>query len=358
MFTVRPLHIVCACMIIGAVAVLQPEQLQYSGYTLNLTSTLIVLGLVSILAFAVLPLDNDLPVSSHQKAVVITGCDSGFGHSLAQRLHSKGYTVYAACLFSQQDGAKELRDMESDRMHVIQLDVTCDDQVEKAMEYVKSTLGDRELWALINNAGIASFGEIEWTSVPLFKKIMDVNVIGVVRVTKAFLPLLRNIKGRVINVASLAGRYTIPAFSAYSMSKVACIAFSDGLRQEMSKFGIKVITVEPGLYKTPIATNVSSDTERRWASTPTDIKEVYGEEYFKEFMTVINSQMQRARENVKEVVDLMVHAVTSSNPKVRYVPYWVTNVRSTILMYLPSVLRDKLFRSYSVRCEPKCMHKD
>lgn len=114
----------------------------------------------------------------------------------------------------------------------------------------------------------------------------------------------------------------------------------------------------PCFCRTPISTNVSSDTEKRWASTPTDIKEVYGEEYFKEFMTVINGQMKRARENVEEVVDLMVHAVTSSTPKIRYVPYWVTNVRSTILMYLPSVLRDKLFRSYSVQCSPKCMHKD
>lgn len=110
--------------------------------------------------------------------------------------------------------------------------------------------------------------------------------------------------------------------------------------------------------RTPISANVSSDTARRWANTPTDIKEVYGEEYFKEFQSLIHSQMKRARNNVEEVVDLMVHAVTSSTPKIRYVPYWVTNVRSTILMYLPSVLRDKLFRLYSVRVEPKCMHKE
>ncbi|GAB1598600.1 D-beta-hydroxybutyrate dehydrogenase, mitochondrial-like [Argonauta hians] len=355
MFTIRPVHILCACLIIGAVAVLQPEQLKYSDYTPSIALTIIVLGLVSILAFALLPTHDDSPLCSENKAVVITGCDTGFGHSLAKRLYNQGYTVYAGCLFSDQSGAKELRNLNSDRMHVVQIDVTCDEQVDKAVEYVKSTLGSKELWALVNNAGMASFGEIEWISVEQFKRIMDVNVIGVVRMTKAFLPFLRIARGRVVNVASLAGRYTLPAFAAYSMSKVACIAFSDGLRQEMGKFGIKVIIIEPGLYKTPISTNIPNDTKRRWDNTPSDIKEVYGEEYFKEFLTVINKQLNRARENVEEVVDLMVLAVTSSKPKLRYVPYWVTNIRSTIIMYLPSTLRDKLFKSFIPRVEPKCI---
>lgn len=339
--------------VIGAVAPLQSEAPKDSLFGVN---TVILITLLAIpFVFCFLHSNNEL-VTSDNKAVVITGCDSGFGHSLATRLHKLGYTVYACCLFSKQHGADELRKLGESRMHVLQVDVTNEEEIRDATEYVKSTLGDTQLWALVNNAGIASYAEIEWCSVNVFQKIMDVNVIGVVRMTKSFLPLLRASKGRVVNVASLSGRYTLPAFAAYSMSKVACIAFSDGLRQEMCKFGIKVITVEPGLYRTPIAVQMMAESKKRWNDTPTEIRDAYGEEYFAGFIDLLNFQMTRARENVEEVVDMMADAVTSTRPRIRYVPYWVTKLRSTILMLLPSGIRDKLFRLYSVRVEPKCMH--
>ncbi|KAJ8318543.1 hypothetical protein KUTeg_003634 [Tegillarca granosa] len=271
-------------------------------------------------------------VDPKDKAVLITGCDSGFGQSLALRLDKLGYTVFAGCLLSDREGARYLRENGSDNLHVVQIDVTDDWQVR--------------LWAIVNNAGIATFQEIEWCSVLQFQQLLDVNVIGVVRVTKAFLPLVREVKGRVINVASLAGRFTVPAFAAYSMSKKACIAFSDGLRQEMAKFGVKVITVEPTLYKTPIASEkyLIDSNRKSWAETPKEVKEVYGEEYFDAFLKTISSQMKRARANVDEVVDQMVEAVTSVEPKTRYVPYWISYIRATILTYLPTSITDKFFQ--------------
>lgn len=343
--------ILLSCVVLGAVAKLQPEDSKNYLFGQN---ALLIIALA--IPFCLCLLQSKEFVKADNKAVVITGCDSGFGHSLAIRLHKLGYTVYACCLFSQQEGAKGLRKIGGSRMHVLQVDVTSEVQIREATEYVKSTLGNTELWALVNNAGIASYAEIEWCAVNVFQRIMDVNVIGVVRMTKSFLPLLRTSKGRVINVASLSGRYTLPAFAAYSMSKVACIAFSDGLRQEMSKFGIKVITVEPGLYRTPIAFQMMAESKKRWDDTPTEIKDAYGEEYFAGFIDLLKFQMNRARENVEEVVDLMIEAVTTTHPHIRYVPYWVTKIRSTILMHLPSVIRDKLFRLYSVRVEPRCMH--
>ncbi|KAK3090274.1 hypothetical protein FSP39_010569, partial [Pinctada imbricata] len=249
--------------------------------------------------------------------------------------------------FNDREGARNLKKESSPNLQTVQLDVTDDWQVKKAVQKIKEELGDSVLFAVVNNAGIAVFQEIEWCSVTQFQQIMDVNVIGVVRVTKACLPLLREGEGRVINVASLAGRFTVPAFAAYSMSKKACIAFSDGLRQEMSKFGVKVITIEPGLYKTPIAEtdHLLTATRKSWAETPIEVKEVYGEEYFDAFCRSITKQMMRARSNVNEVVEQMIEAVTNENPKIRYVPYWISFIRATILTYLPEKTRDKFFGS-------------
>lgn len=297
-------------------------------------------------------------VSTNNKIVFITGCDSGFGNKLARRLDNKGFIVVAGCLSPDREGARELKEACSDNLKVVPLDVTDDWQVRGAIKIVKEEMQKTNsvLWAVVNNAGIALFQEIEWCSVLQFQQLLDVNVLGVVRVTKACLPLLRETSGRVINVASLAGRFTVPAFAAYSMSKKACIAFSDGLRQEMAKFGVSVITVEPGLYKTPIASEemLINQNRKSWAETPSEVKDVYGEEYFESFLETISIQMKRARSNVEEVVDQMVEAVTSDQPKNRYVPYWLSYIRATILTYLPQSATDAFFRkTYKVKSPVK-----
>lgn len=303
------------------------------------------------LALLLLP-EKGKYVSPSNKIVIITGCDSGFGHKLAKRLDEKGFLVFAGCLAPDREGARQLKETCSKNLTIVQMDVTDDWQVRGVVKAVKEKMNGNVVWAVVNNAGIAAFQEIEWCSVEQFQQILDVNVLGVVRVTKACLPLLREGGGRVINVASLAGRFTVPAFAAYSMSKKACIAFSDGLRQEMAKFGVRVITVEPGLYKTPIASEEYLITQNRksWAETPSEIKDVYGEEYFESFLETITSQMKRARSNVEEVVDQMVEAVTAENPRCRYVPHWLTYVRATILTYLPQNITDAFFRkTYNVK---------
>nr|KAG5713567.1 hypothetical protein BaRGS_024615 [Batillaria attramentaria] len=212
-----------------------------------------------------------------------------------------------------------------------------------------------ELWAVVNNAGVGLVCEIEWCSVDQFQRIMDVNVLGVVRVTKAFLPLLRYSKGRVINVASLAGRLTLPMYAAYSMSKKSVVAFSDALRQEMAKFGVSVISIEPGLYKTNIAVAdpYIDSNKRSWSETPTDIKEDYGEEYFNEALTKIRNSFDRARDQVDEVIEQMELAVCSETPRYRYVPYWRSYIRSEILRYLPTAWTDKIFAATSPRVKPQ-----
>ncbi|XP_064630840.1 D-beta-hydroxybutyrate dehydrogenase, mitochondrial-like isoform X2 [Lineus longissimus] len=183
-----------------------------------------------------------------EKAVLITGCDSGFGKWLAEKLDALGFTVIACCMFPDKGGADDLRRKCSSRLHILRLDVTSNEDVNAAVKYVKDKIGNG-LWALVNNAGISWTGETEWTDVSTYEKIYSVNVFGVIRVTKAFLPLIRKTRGRVVNVASMAGRFALSGFSAYCSSKFACIGFSDALRREMRKFGVTVHTIEPAFYK-------------------------------------------------------------------------------------------------------------
>ncbi|BFZ17507.1 hypothetical protein BsWGS_20557 [Bradybaena similaris] len=315
------------------------------------------LAFSSLLVVAILLLWSTMPqprVDPRGKAVFITGCDSGFGRELAERLDAMGYQVFAGCLAPDREGARSLKESASDRLQVVPIDVTDDFQVSQAVRFVKSQLGDNQLWAVVNNAGVAVFCEIEWCSVQEFQKIMDVNVFGIVRVTKAFLPLLRQSEGRVINVASLAGRFTLPAFAAYSMSKKACIAFSDALRQEMNKFNIFVVTIEPGLYKTAITQEsyLIDHNQKSWSQTPTEVRADYGEEYFDVFLKQMSLSLKQARPNVQEVVDNMVEAICAQRPHYRYVPYWRFQLRAFIIGSLPTVLSDKLFAARFRMTEP------
>ncbi|PVD38343.1 hypothetical protein C0Q70_00956 [Pomacea canaliculata] len=221
------------------------------------------------------------------KAVLITGCDHGFGCMLAEALDILGYRVFAGCLNAAGDGAKELKQKTSSNLVIVQLDVTSDVQVAEARATVERSLDGCCMWAVINNAGIAAFAETEWCSLDAYQNMMDVNWMGTVRVTKTFLPLVRAARGRIINVVSLAGRIALPGFTSYSSSKFALIGFSDSLRREMIKFGVKVITIEPTLYRTALSDcdALTRQNERMWNMASEEVRHDYGETYFRSFLT-------------------------------------------------------------------------
>ncbi|XP_035205438.1 D-beta-hydroxybutyrate dehydrogenase, mitochondrial-like [Stegodyphus dumicola] len=186
-------------------------------------------------------------INPFRKAVLITGCDSGFGFSIAKRLNKAGFQVFAACLSPLQGGGKELNDLPN--LHCLKMDVTELDDINLAYEFVLEHLDQNELWAVINNAGIGNASPIEIVTMSSIEEVVNVNLLGMIRVTKTFLPLLRKSNGRVINIASIAGRLVMPGFVPYSVSKHALIAFSDGLRLEVQKFGVSVVTIEPWAYR-------------------------------------------------------------------------------------------------------------
>lgn len=145
-------------------------------------------------------------VSPSRRCVLVTGCDSGFGNLVARRLDRYGFQVFAGCLFPEGDGAIKLGQESSKQLKVVKLDVTSKQDVEQVVQEIGET--GLALWAVINNAGVAQYLPAEWGhDVVEYERMFNVNVYGLVRVTKACLPLLRRSKGRVINLSSMAGKF-------------------------------------------------------------------------------------------------------------------------------------------------------
>lgn len=300
-------------------------------------------------------------VSPENKAVLITGCDRGFGHMLAKRLHFEGYKVFAACYFPNGEGGKQLKETVSSNIHVFGLDVTNSDSVAKALDYVQQHLQNSELWAVVNNAGIFNLLDVEFNDEEGYQRMFDVNSLGVVRVTKAFLPLLRKSRGRVITVTSIAGRLSLHATSSYCMSKFAASAFCECLRQEMLSWGVKVITIEPELYRTfmTLPDAITQTVKEAWEKAPEQIKSDYGEKYLEEMTTALTFGLKLANPLQYQVIDSMFDAVSLESPDNSYKPRYDLFRRFSIfcLEHQPKFITDfeiRMFMRLAGRPFPEC----
>ena len=188
-------------------------------------------------------------VADDQKAVLITGASTGIGRNMAETLAGEGYFVYA--------GARKEADLAEldaiDNVKGVRLDVTNQEQVDAAVALVKSE--GRGLWALVNNAGVGTRAPVAEVADDELEFVFGVNVTGVVRVTRAFIPLIVESKGRIVTTGSIAGIRSSAGGSVYSMSKHAVEAFTDSLAAEMADAGVQVSIIEPGAYKSRIRRN-------------------------------------------------------------------------------------------------------
>jgi NAD(P)-dependent dehydrogenase (short-subunit alcohol dehydrogenase family) len=166
----------------------------------------------------------------------------------AEMIAKKGFNVFAAHLLPESASKLSAKG----NITPVQVDITKQESVDAAAKIVEDKIGSNgsaELFGLVNNAGLLyRAGPVEWTPAENFDKMMQVNVIGAARVTKALLPLLRKSHGRIVNVASMGGQISVPSQVAYSASKFAMEGFSDGLRREMFDWGVSVHIIEPGVF--------------------------------------------------------------------------------------------------------------
>ncbi|KAF1642934.1 Retinol dehydrogenase 16, partial [Eudyptes chrysocome] len=278
-----------------------------------------------------------------EKYVLITGCDSGFGNLLARQLDARGLRVLAACL--TETGAAQLRAATSPRLQTVLLDVTSSQSITAATAWVRERVGDQGLWGLVNNAGTAvPTAPNEWLTKDDFVKVLDVNLVGLIEVTLSLLPLVRQARGRVVNVASVMGRISFFG-GGYCISKFGVEAFSDSLRIEMCNFGVKVSVIEPGYFKTMItnAENVEKNLLSIWEKLLEETKASYGENYLKECLVALRKMQKKCNSNLTLVTDCMEHALTSRFPRTRYSVGWDAKLLYIPLSYLPSALTDFIF---------------
>lgn len=188
----------------------------------------------------------EAPPADGRKAVLVTGASTGIGRKVTERLAANGFFVFAG---ARKDA--DLAELDAiENVQSIRLDVTKPDEIAAAVATV--TQAGRGLWALVNNAGVAVTGPLTETTEEDFDFVMDVNVYGPYRMTRAFAPLVVAANGRIVTISSISGILSSGRLGVYSMSKHAIEAFGDSLAAQMAPLGVKVSLVEPGNYNTQI----------------------------------------------------------------------------------------------------------
>jgi NAD(P)-dependent dehydrogenase (short-subunit alcohol dehydrogenase family) len=249
-----------------------------------------------------------------EKSVVITGTSTGIGRACVERMAASGWTVYAG-VRKDADADAVKGSVEGD-VRPVMLDVTNQDQIAALVAQLTEELSPKGLDGLVNNAGVAEGGPIETLSDQEWRWHFDVNVFGVINLTRECLPALRTASGRVVNVGSIAGRTAAPLMAPYSAGKHAIEAISESLRFEVADFGMKVACVEPGEIKTAIWVKADEALARMMRNLDDGTTTRY--ERHLDMLYGFAEEGKRNGIPASKVADAVHHALTSNRPKHRY----------------------------------------
>jgi NAD(P)-dependent dehydrogenase (short-subunit alcohol dehydrogenase family) len=274
-------------------------------------------------------------------AVVVTGASTGIGRATALLLDANGYRVFAGV--RKEEDARELAKDGSDRLTPITIDVTDAGQIESARQEVAEAVGEQGVAGLVNNAGVGGGGPIEFMPLDELRRTLEINLIGQVAVTQAFIPLIRKRKGTIVFIASIGGRVASPFMSPYNTSKFAIEALGESLRHELRPWGIEVVVVEPGSIDTEIWTKGNEQVRQQVEEMPEDARRLYGRQVTR-FGEVLNETASRGipPEKVAEVVH---KAIASDNPRHRY----LVGTDAKIGARLKGTLPDRTFSKLAAR---------
>lgn len=247
----------------------------------------------------------------NKKGILITGSSTGIGKACALHLDKLGFKVYAG-VRKQADG-DSLREEASDKLAPIILDVTDAESIEAAVSIIEKETGG-EVYGVVNNAGIGLIGVVEVTLIDEIRRLMEVNVIGLLAVTKAMIPLLRKGKGRIINIGSPSGIIALPGASVYAASKFAVRAITDSLRVELKSFRVSVILVSPGPTESELWEKGKAHKKEMRKRVKPEIAEHY--KTFAKFGDKIEKELKTMPADV--VAKVVAKALTSAKPKLSY----------------------------------------
>lgn len=262
-----------------------------------------------------------------QKTVILTGASSGIGKATAIQLLNNEYIVIAA--------ARRLNlmdDLKNAGADVQYLDITDCQSTTKLVNYVVNKY--KHIDVLINNAGYGLYGAVADVPIEMAKKQYDVNLFGLAKITQLVLPVMQNQKtGTIINISSIGGKIYSPFGAWYHSTKHAVEGFSDCLRVETKKFGIKVIIIEPGFIQS------------EWSSIAgNNVMEISGKGDYSELAKQFDSQLKSLYDVNKSsspdvIAKIILKAVKSRNPKTRY----AAGRMAKLMLFSRKVLSDKAF---------------
>jgi len=250
-----------------------------------------------------------------KKSVVITGTSTGIGFATARALIGRGYRVFGSV--RTREDANRVRGTLGEDFTPLIFDVTDAAGLAAAAETVTAQVGSHGLSALVNNAGIAPTGPLMHQPLDEIRRVFEINVLAVIAVTRAFLPLLGGRRdaprprGRIINISSLNGGVSVPFAVAYSASKHAVEAITDGLRRELCIYGIDVIAIEPGTIRTEIWDKFRAfGVDQRYAATD------YARALAR-MPAVVDEELKNG-DPVERVSEAICRAIESPRPRARY----------------------------------------
>ena len=272
------------------------------------------------------------------RSVVVTGVSTGIGWGILKVLIQNGFRVFGSVRKAQD--AERLTKEFGEAFVTLLFDITNEEGVRNAAQKVREQLNGETLFGMVNNAGIAVPAPLMHQPIEDFRKQMEINLIGQLIVTQAFLPLLgtdRSLKGqagRVINMSSVSGRSGYPFLGAYAASKFALEGFSESLRRELMLYGIDVIIVGPGSVATPI-----------WDKAENLDISIYGDtEYAEAIRRIYKYMIEDGRNGYppEKVGEVVLHALSTPKPRVRYAVVPGNPIRQFIQRLLPRRVIDRI----------------
>lgn len=260
--------------------------------------------------------------------VIITGAAGGIGKATIERtLQNEDYYVFGL------DRAEDPKEIKSDRFTYIQCDITSEDSIRNARDVVfEKTDG---LYAIVNIAGIMQMGSLIEEDIKVMERMVDINLMGMVRMNNIFFPLIEKGKGRIINFSSEYGTYAVVPFNAYyTTTKHAVESYTDGLRRELRYIGLKVVTVRPGAFRTNMEKSTAPIFKRMNEKTT----------HYKKSLSKITPLLTGSTKKTKDVsiiADVTYRAINDKKPKRVYKKNH--NMMVKIMSILPARLVDFIF---------------
>jgi NAD(P)-dependent dehydrogenase (short-subunit alcohol dehydrogenase family) len=264
--------------------------------------------------------------------VLVTGASTGIGEATVLHLKALGFDAVGAV--RKDEDAERL---EARGIRTVRIDVTDAGQIAAA----RDELGDIALAGLVNNAGIAVAAPLEFLPVDRLRQQLEINLIGQMAVTQAFLPALRRAGGRIVMVSSIGGRVGLPLVSPYNASKFGLEGMSDSLRRELMSQGVDVIVIEPGGVKTPIWNKAQELGDEMIADVPPEAERLYGK-----LIAAVRARTQKiATETGSEpiaVAEAIGESLTARRPRARYVVGRDAKTRALMSRVLPDRVMDRM----------------